>query len=499
MRKVLFLDTTLRDGEQTPGVHMSRADKCETAKRLADLGVDVIEAGFPASSDGDFKAVSEIAAEVKGPVIAALCRAERADIDTAFKALAAAERKRIHIFIATSDIHIEHKLKSTREAVLATARDAVAYAKTLCGDIQFSPEDAGRTDLEYLCSVLTAVIDAGATTVNIPDTVGYLTPPEMHGLISKIREKVPNISNAVISVHCHDDLGNATANSLAAIEAGASQIECTVNGIGERAGNAPLEEIVMNLSTRTDRYGVSYNIDTKKLTRTSRYISSVTALPLPPNKAIVGANAFAHEAGIHQHGVLCDARTYEVMTPESVGLTRKNLVLGKLSGHHAFADRLHELGYNLDGEGITECFSRFKSLADKKQVDDSDISAIVNEYLDSKAGKYSLVSFQIQSGSSSRAMAMVCLAVGDTSVTDAAVGDGPVDAAFNAVSRLAGADSVKLEEYSIKAVTEGTDALGEARVKVRIDGTYYSGTGLSTDIIESSIRAYINALNKWCL
>ncbi len=496
--RIKFLDTTLRDGEQTPGAHMSRANKVEIAKQLERLGVDIIEAGFPASSEGDFKAVEAVCAVVREPVIAALARTAKADIDAAADALSGAVKKRIHLFIATSDLHLEHKLHITREEALAKVKEGVAYARTLCEDIEFSAEDASRSDKSYLCRVLEAAIEAGATTVNIPDTVGYSTPAEYGSLIKYIKENVRGIEGVTISVHCHDDLGNAVANSLSAIENGAVQVECTVNGIGERAGNAALEEIAMNLYTRRDIYGADFGINTREIVRTSRLISSLTGIAVPKNKAVVGANAFAHESGIHQHGILNDRRTYEIMTPESVGLSDSNLILGKLSGRHAFAQRIAELGYSLDDNGIDKCFKQFKTYADKKgEVSDKDIMAIVNDYLDSFSRVYELDTFQIQSGNRMEAMAMITLSCGGQSISEAALGDGPIDAAFNAISRLSGADDIKLEEYGISAVTEGTDALGEAIVKISIQGASYSGRSASRDIIKASIKAFINALNKW--
>ena len=502
-RRIRFFDTTLRDGEQMPGVHLSRVHKVEIARQLERLQVDMIEAGFPASSAGDKKAVEAVAAALRSSGTAALARCSRSDIDAAWEAVKGAVHPRIHVFIATSDIHIEYKLKSNREAVLEKISDSVSYARSLCEDIEFSAEDAGRTDVDYLLAAVETAVRAGATTINIPDTVGYTMPADYGRLIHRIREHMDALTEScqtpplILSVHCHNDLGCATANSLAAIENGAEQVECTINGLGERAGNAALEEIVMALRIRSDYYGVTCGIETSQLIRTSRLISSLTGIAVPPNKAVVGDNAFAHESGIHQHGVLADRRTYEIMTPEMIGLSKDNLVLGKLSGRHAFSQRVAELGYNLDPKGIDICFQRFKTLADKKTVCDEDIMAIVNEYLDSLESIYTLDTFQIQSGNQQRAMAMISLNCGGTSIAEAALGDGPVNAAFNAINRLSGVDEIVLEEYTIKAVTEGADALGEAKVKISIYGVSYSGRSASTDIIKASIKAYVNALNKW--
>ncbi|MCL2518067.1 MAG: 2-isopropylmalate synthase [Oscillospiraceae bacterium] len=499
MDKILFLDTTLRDGEQTPGAVLNRLHKVEIARQLDRLGVDIIEAGFPASSNGNFQAVKEITQIVRRPVIAALARAVEDDILSAWEALKEAERPRIHVFIASSDIHIKYKYHSTRREILKRAVDAVSFAKSLCGDVEFSPEDASRSDLEFLYELLEAVIKAGATVINIPDTVGYSVPDEYGALIKNIIKNIPD--NVIVSAHCHDDLGNAVSNSLAAIQNGARQIECTVNGIGERAGNASLEEIVMNLNARRDYFDFETSIDTTEISRTSRMVSSLMGIGVPPNKAVVGANVFTHESGIHQHGVLNDRRTYEIITPESIGLTTGKLPLSKLSGRHAFNEKLKELGYNLNNEAVDICFKSFKDYADRKSITDEDIRAIVNEYMDTLESVYELVSFQIQSGNNMKAMAMVTLSCRGAQLSEAALGDGPIDAAFNAINRLSGVNNedIKLEEYNIKAITEGTDALGEARVKINIGGADYIGRSVSTDIIEASIRSYINALNKWAL
>lgn len=505
---IKFFDTTLRDGEQTPGMHLSLNHKLEIAHQLAVLGINIIEAGFPASSKGDFKAVSEIAAYVKGVCVCGLSRMLKSDIDAAYESLKKAEAARIHLFIATSDIHMTAKLKMTRQQVLAKTYEMVKYAKTLTSDVQFSPEDSTRSDPDFLCDVISAAISAGALTINIPDTVGYTIPSEFTKIIRYIKENVPAISEnenkAAISVHCHNDLGLAAANSLTAVLAGAEQIETTINGLGERAGNAAFEEIVMALNTRFDVYGAAHSINTKEIMRTSRLISSLSTMPIPPNKAIVGKNAFAHESGIHQHGILCDPRTYEIMTPESIGLSSGTLVLGKLSGKHAFADKVAELGYVLDESGITAAFETFKETADRKsEITDDDIRAIINEYLDTLSGKYKLDTFQIQSGNKMNAMAMLTLSrktdSGDIEyVSEAAIGEGPIDAAFNAINRIIGTETViRLETYEIRAVTEGADALGEVNVKIRAGGTTFTGRSVSTDIIKASIKAYISAVNKY--
>lgn len=497
MQNIFFFDTTLRDGEQTPGVRLSRAHKAEIAKQLEDLGVDIIEAGFPCASEGDFLAVAEVAATVKRATVCGLCRAVPAEVARTAEALAAAVHPRIHVFLATSDLHLAEKLHITRDEALVRVREAVTAARALCADVQFSAEDAGRSDRAFLLDVLRVAVDAGATTLNIPDTVGYNTPQEYGALIGAVAEAFADRPDIIISAHCHDDLGNATANSLAAIKAGARQVECTIGGLGERAGNAALEEIVMNLQTRRDYYGVTHNIVTREIVRTARMVSSFAGNPIPKNKPIIGANAFVHASGIHQHGVLSDARTYEIMTPESVGFTADSLALGKLSGKHAFAKRLEVLGYALSAEAVTACFAQFKNYADKKTVEDADIRAIVNEYLDTLSPVYELCSFQIQSGNKLQAMAMVTMGCGGETSSEAAVGDGPIDAGFQAINRLSGAEQVHLESYDIRAVTEGKDALGEARVTISIDGARYSGRSVSPDIIAASLQAYVNALNKW--
>lgn len=519
MRTVKFFDTTLRDGDQTPGILLGKSQKLEIARQLGRLRVDVIEAGFPASSPGDFAAVravaelySEEAADAAAsstsddapsiPTIAALARANRADIDAAVEALKPAAKPRIHVFIATSAIHMKHKLQMEPDAVLGKIREAVSYAVSLCPDVEFSAEDAGRSDHEFLIKAVQIAAEAGAGTINIPDTVGYNMPFEFGALIKLVRDSLP--SSVIVSAHCHNDLGCAVACSLEAVRNGADQLECTVNGIGERAGNAALEELAMGLYTRRDIFGCDINLDISQLARTCRLVSSTSGIHLPPNKAVVGANAFAHEAGIHQHGVMQDSRTYEIMNPETIGLRRNSLVLGKLSGRHAFAERARELGYTLDKESLEGCFAHFKVFAEKKQVTDEDIMAIINDYMDSKAGTFGLESFQIQSGNRISAVAMVTLSCRDIVDSEAAVGGGPVDAGFNAINRLCGMrlrdgeiPDITLSRYGIKAVNEGADALGEAYVRVSIAGADYTGRGVSADIIEASLKAYVNAINKW--
>ncbi|RMF89324.1 MAG: 2-isopropylmalate synthase [Nitrospinota bacterium] len=494
--KVWIFDTTLRDGEQSPGFSMNIEEKIRMATQLAKLNVDVIEAGFPIASEGDFEAVKAVAQAVKGPVIAGLARVPKIDIDRAWEAVRHAERPRIHVFVATSDIHLEYKLRKSREEILQQSIEAVRYAKSLCDDIEYSPEDASRSDVAFLIKLIEAVIEAGATTVNIPDTVGYATPQEYGQLIRTLRDKVPNIGRARISVHCHNDLGLAVANSLAGVENGARQVECTINGIGERAGNAALEEVVMALRTRKDYYQHYTDIVTEEIYKTSRLLSHITGIKVQPNKAIVGDNAFAHEAGIHQDGVLKKAITYEIMTPQSIGLPRNRLVLGKHSGRHAFSKRLQELGYELTREEINKAFVRFKNLADKKkEIYDEDLQAIVEEELSTIPETFELDYLQTTTGNHTLPTATVRLRKGELLVQDAAIGDGPVDATYQAIDRITGIPG-KLLEYSIRAVTEGKDAIGEVVVKVQFNGEVITGRGTSTDVIEASAKAYLNAVNK---
>lgn len=496
-KRIYIFDTTLRDGEQSPGISLNVHEKLEIAAQLERLNVDAIEAGFPIASKGDFEAVKTIAQNIRKPVIVALARAVKQDIDTAWEALQYAARPRIHTFIATSDIHMEYKLKMKPEEVLEKIYEMVSYAKSLCPDVEFSPEDASRTRSEFLYKALETAIKAGATVVNIPDTVGYSTPQEFGGLIRSIRENVAGIEDVIISVHCHDDLGLAVSNSLAAIENGALQVECTINGLGERAGNASLEEIVMALKTRQDYYGCTTGIVTEQIYRTSRLVSHLTGYEVQPNKAITGANAFAHESGIHQHGVLSNRQTYEIMTPESIGLKKSQIVLGKHSGRHAFEEHLKEMGYtDLSPEKINEAFEKFKDLADKKKyVLDRDIEALINEKVVAVPATYELEYFHISSGNTLISTSTVRLRKDEEIIEEAACGDGPVDATFKAIDRATGLE-VNLKEYFLRAVTSGKDALGEVTVKISKNGDIFIGRGISTDVIEASAKAYVNAINK---
>ncbi len=496
--RVRIFDTTLRDGEQSPGVNLNAKDKFEIAKQLQKLGVDIIEAGFPIASVGDFEGVKNIAKNVRGVTIAGLARTSFADIDRAWEALKYADQARIHTFIATSDIHLKHKLRMTREAVLESAVAGVKRAKQYTSDVEFSAEDAFRSDLGFLCQVIEAVISAGATTVNIPDTVGYATPTEFGEFIGEIKNRVPNIDKAFISVHCHNDLGMAVANSLAAVCTGAQQVECAVNGIGERAGNASLEEVVMALYTRYPFYQKKTNIKKDELYRTSRLVSNLTGMKVQPNKAIVGKNAFAHESGIHQDGVLKERSTYEIMNPEMIGLNINNIVLGKHSGRHAIKDRLVELGYNLSDEEVDKAFVKFKALADKKkEVKDEDLSAIVENEVLTVPETYKLDYLHISSGTSMIPTATVRLTSGEESFEEAACGDGPVDAIYKVIEKITGI-TCTLQLYNLHAVTEGKDALGEVTVKIQPDSSRktFLGRGVSTDVIEASAKAYLNAVNK---
>lgn len=494
---IRIFDTTLRDGEQSPGNSMNIEEKLRVAKQLHKLNVDVIEAGFPIASDGDFEAVKRVAQSVKGPEIAGLCRAGDKDIDRAWEALRyAGEKGRIHTFIATSDIHMKYKLKMEPGKVLEAAVKAVKRARGYTRNVEFSCEDAVRTRIEFLAEVVAAVIDAGAGTVNIPDTVGYTIPAEYFNIISYLKQNVKNIDQAVISVHCHNDLGLAVANSIAAVQAGARQVECTINGIGERAGNCSLEEFVMILKTRADILPFRTNVTTEQITPASRLLSTITGAMVQPNKAVVGGNAFAHESGIHQHGVIMEKSTYEIMTPESVGLKTNALVLGKHSGRHAFKKRLKELGYDLAEEDTNKAFNKFKALADlKKEVFDEDLDALVAEEVLRPAEKYRLSHITVTCGSFAMATATVQLEIDGEPVRTAELGDGPVDAAFKAIKKLT-KSKAKLVQYNVGAITGGTDAQGEATVRMTEGATTVTGRGTSTDIIEASARAYINALNR---
>lgn len=497
MTTIKIFDTTLRDGEQSPGCSMNLQEKIEVARQLEKLGVDVIEAGFAIASPGDFQSVKTIAETVKNARVASLSRALKKDIDRAYEAVKGAVSPRIHTFIATSPIHMEYKLKMKPDDVLAQAAEMVKYAKSLCFDVEFSAEDASRSDPEFLYRVFEAVIAAGATCINVPDTVGYSMPEEFGALVKGVKENVRGIEKVDLSVHCHNDLGLAVANSLAAISAGATQAECTINGIGERAGNAALEEIVMAIATRQDFYGFTTNINTKQIYNASRLISTITGVPVQPNKAIVGKNAFAHEAGIHQHGVLANKKTYEIMTPESIGLPENAIVLGKHSGKHAFCERLKDLGYMVDEQRIDESFERFKELADrKKDVSDLDLRALVELDQFEIPVDYEFDSFVINSGNKMTATAVVKLIHDGQTVEEAATGDGPVDAAFNAIERCIG-ESFTLEDYIVRSVTGGKDAQGEVVVKLSKDEKNVKGRGLSTDIVEASVKAYIDAINRY--
>lgn len=496
MERVRIFDTTLRDGEQSPGCSMHLSEKLEVAHRLERLGVDVIEAGFAASSPGDFEAVEAIARMVKGCRVASLCRTTRGDIDAACGALQGAASPLVHTFIATSDLHLEYKLRMTREEVLAHIGEAVRYARSRIPEVECSFEDATRSDRAFLAQCCRQAVTAGAAIINIPDTVGYAMPGEMEELIAYLLRAVPELAGVTLSVHCHDDLGLAVANSLAGVRAGVRQVECTVNGIGERAGNASLEEVVMALATRPGYYGVETGINTRQIARASRTLSRIIGVPIPPNKAIVGANAFAHEAGIHQHGMLANRGTYEIMTPESVGISENHMVLGKHSGRHGFEEKLVALGYNLGPDAVDEVFDTFKQLCDKKkEVTDADIEALVDALSGEVPEAYALVSFVINSGNTIASTSTVKLDHGGAYLEEVAKGDGPINASFSAINRMVDLP-VELDHYSIRSVSEGGDALGEVTVKVVCEGQRVTGRGLSTDILESSIRAYLNAINK---
>ncbi|MEA2291491.1 MAG: 2-isopropylmalate synthase [Solirubrobacteraceae bacterium] len=495
--RVLIFDTTLRDGEQSPGISLNTAEKLEIAHQLARLGVDVIEAGFPIASPGDFEAVRAIAREVEGPVITGLARAHAADIERAAEAVRDSARPRVHTFISTSDIHIEHQLQSTREDVLGQARAAVAHARALVDDVEFSPMDATRADAEFTAEVLQAAIDEGATTINIPDTVGYTMPDEYTAFLERLYALVPDLRGVTLSVHCHDDLGLAVANSLAGVQAGARQIECAINGLGERAGNASLEEVVMLLHTRAADVGFRTGVNTREIARTSRLVSRLTGYAVQPNKAIVGRNAFAHESGIHQDGILKERSTYEIMDATTVGLEANQLVLGKHSGRHALKSALQELGFEVDGQALNTAFKRFKDIADKKkQVTAMDLEALVTDELRSELSAYSLAWFDVEASSRRPPHATVELVTpgGDTVQGDF-TGDGPVDAIFRAINSATRREA-RLREFRIESVTGGQDALGEASVVLELSGQTASGQGVSTDIIEAAALAYVRALSN---
>ncbi len=498
VQPIRIFDTTLRDGEQSPGASLNRKEKIEIARALEALGVDVIEAGFPIASPDDFEAVQEVASVIRRCGVAGLARSLEKDIVRAGEAVKPAEKPRIHVFCATSAIHRQYKLKRAQEEIIKMSTDGVALARTFVQDVEFSPEDASRTELPFLAEVVSAVIEAGATTVNIPDTVGYSIPSEFASIIRYLFEHVPNINDAVISVHCHNDLGLAVANSLAAVEAGARQVECTINGLGERAGNAALEEVVMALRTRSDRLPFSTNIDTKKLYPISHMVAMLTGIRPQPNKAIVGANAFAHESGIHQHGVMQHAQTYEIIDPQDVGIPTNKLVLGKHSGRHALRQRLEQLGFPLDDAQLSEAFERFKVLADKKkEIFDEDIISIVDDMSRAVTRVWEIDSVQTAAGSGVIPTATVRMRnlQDGTLLQDAATGDGPVDAAYSAIQRICGV-TVLLRDYRLNAITGGKDAQGEVTIEVEQAGRRIRGRGLSTDIIEASAMAMVDAINR---
>ena len=497
MKRIKIFDTTLRDGEQSPGCSMNLSEKIEMAKQLDKLGVDIIEAGFAIASPMDHKSVQAIAGAVTNCTVASLARCTKGDIDAAWDAVKEANHPRIHVFLATSNIHMEYKLKMTREEVLQRITDMVGYARSKCADIEFSAEDASRSEWDFLAQCYSNAVAAGATTLNVPDTVGYSTPQEMADLITYLRANVTGIENVDISVHCHDDLGMAVANSLACIKAGATQVECTVNGIGERAGNASLEEIVMALHTRRDFYDAETNINTRQIYRSSKLLSNMTGVPIPPSKAVVGANAFAHESGIHQHGVIANAQTYEIMNSTDVGIPQNTMVLGKHSGKHALREKLASMGYEISDQEMEKVFARFKILADKKKnITTADLEALVLHRHNANYETCQLVSHVVNAGDGVPNTSCVKLKRAGEELEEVAIGSGPLDASFKAINRMLGLD-IKLDSFSLNAVTDGEDAIGEAVVKIEApNGRRYTGTGLSTDIIESSIRAYVNGINK---
>jgi 2-isopropylmalate synthase len=495
--RVRIFDTTLRDGEQSPGISLNKQEKLEIAHQLARLGVDVIEAGFPISSPGDFEAVQAIAREVHGPVICGLARANAQDVDAAWNAVKESERPRIHTFISTSDIHIEHQLQSTREDVKGQARAAVAQARSYCEDVEFSPMDATRSELEFTAEVLQIALDEGATTINVPDTVGYSTPDEHAAMWRELYRLVPGLADVTTSVHCHDDLGLAVANSFAGLGAGCRQVECAVNGIGERAGNASLEEIVMLLRVREAQHGLWTGVDTTEIARTSRMVSRITGYQVQPNKAIVGRNAFAHESGIHQDGVLKERTTYEIMDATTVGLETNSIVLGKHSGRHALRKALEELGFQVDGAALNTAFKRFKEIADKKkQVTALDLEALVTDEMKQAPTAYELETFDIEASNVRAPLAKVTVRLpGGELGSGSFTGDGPIDAFFSAINAATGREA-RLKEFHVSAVTGGRDALGETTVLLELDGRVAQGAGVSTDILEAAGKAYLRALSN---
>jgi len=494
--RVMIFDTTLRDGEQAPGCSMTQPEKLRVAKSLAELGVDVIEAGFPAASPGDWDSVNSVAREVEGPIICGLARCTRDDIEKAARALRPAPRHRIHVFLATSAIHRQYKLNMAKDEIIRSAVEGVKIAREFCEDVEFSPEDASRTELEFLAQVVEAVIEAGATTVNIPDTVGYTVPHEFAELFRYLRKNVANIDKARLSVHCHDDLGMAVANSLMAVVAGARQIECTINGIGERAGNCSLEEVVMALRTRETFFNAVTNINSQKLYPASRLVSSITGMPIPRNKAVVGENAFAHESGIHQHGMLKHASTYEIMRPQDVGLTKSALVLGKHSGRHALRERIKELGFDIDDSEFARVFEEFKVLADKKkELFDGDIEALVLRAEGHEAGPWTLEHLATASAPSAAEATVVLSHQDGRRIEQKMNGDGPVDAAFKAIEAATGIHPT-LQKFELRSLTEGEDAQGEAIVYVNFQERSYRGSSATTDIVESATRAFLEVINR---
>jgi 2-isopropylmalate synthase len=497
--RVMIFDTTLRDGEQAPGCSMTLREKLRVAAGLRDLRVDVIEAGFPAASPGDFEAVQAIAGEIRGPIICGLARCHAEDIEKAWRAVQGAARPRVHVFIATSEIHRTYKLQMAKDEIIRRAAESVRMARGFCTDVEFSAEDASRTEPAYLADVVTAAIEAGATTINIPDTLGYTVPDEYSRLFRYLKEHVRGVDAITLSVHCHNDLGMAVANSLAAISAGARQVECTINGIGERAGNCALEEVVMALRTRAGHFQVETGIDTRRLYPTSRLVESITGMHVPRNKAVVGDNAFAHESGIHQDGMLKHASTYEIMRPEDVGISRSNLVLGKHSGRHAFRERVQQLGFSLNDDELNRAFTEFKKLADrKKEMYDADIEAIIMSNEAEASGPWHLEELHITGGTGTIASAAARLRHADgRAFNEAAVGDGPVEASFKALERITGI-SMELRNFEVRSVTTGEDAQGEVTVTVEYDGQSYRGLGVSTDIVEAGALAYLDVINRIC-
>lgn len=494
--KIIIFDTTLRDGEQSPGCSMNPEEKLRIARQLERLGVDVIEAGFPIASDGDFQSVRQIAREIRGCQIAGLARADQHDIDRTWEAVKDAANPRIHTFLSSSDIHLKYQLKKTRQQVLKEAMAAVAHARDYTSNVEFSPMDATRTDRDYLCEIVEAVISSGASTINIPDTVGYSLPDELSALIEYLFSKVRHIRDAVVSVHCHNDLGLAVANSIAALKQGVRQIECTVNGIGERAGNASLEEVVMAIETRKDLLNYTTGINTRQIYQTSRLLTQITGVPVQPNKAIVGANAFSHESGIHQDGLIKEKQTYEIIRPETVGYSDTHLVMGKHSGRHAIQEHLNKMGYQLDPAELDRVFVRFKELADvKKEIFDEDLEVIIHEEIFRTEDKYKLVYLNVTSGNMAVPTATMQMEMEGATIQEAGFGVGPIDATFAAIRKITDTDYY-LEKYAVNAITGGTDAQGEVTVQLRYNGHSVFGRGAHPDIIVASAKAYINALNR---